>query len=160
MNILCIDPGPEQSGFVVLEGGRVAHSDTAPNDSVLEEVVADVGCHPCDVLVIEMVASYGMAVGKTVFDTCVWIGRFIEAWDGPYELVYRKDVKMALCGNMRAKDANIRQALIDRFGPGKDKAIGKKKTPGPLYGIKGHQWSALAVGVTYLELHKAREKAA
>jgi hypothetical protein len=41
---------------------------------------------------------------------------------------------------MRAKDANIRQALIDKLG-----AVGTKKAPGPLYGISGHLWAALAV---------------
>lgn len=64
-----------------------------------------------------MIASYGMPVGKEVFDTCVWIGRFIEAFDLEYEYVYRKDEKMNLCHSMKAKDSNIRQALIDRFGP-------------------------------------------
>jgi hypothetical protein len=49
---------------------------------------------------------------------------------------------------MKAKDANIRQALIDIYG-GNDKAIGNKKTPGPLYGIKGDLWAALAVAVTF-----------
>ncbi|MBV8782506.1 MAG: hypothetical protein JO353_14005, partial [Phycisphaerae bacterium] len=51
----------------------------------------------------------------------------------------------------RAKDGNIRQALIDRFGPTKERAIGKKKSPGPLYGMSGDCWSALAVAVTYAD---------
>ena len=66
-------------------------------------------------------------------------------------MIYRKDVKLHLCGSPRAKDSNIRQALIDRFGPGKEKAIGLKKTPGPLYGVKSHVWAALAVAVTHLD---------
>ena len=57
---------------------------------------------------------------------------------------------MHLCGNMRARDGNIRQALLDRFG-GKDRAIGRKGSYGPLHGISGDCWSALAVGVTWLE---------
>ena len=65
-------------------------------------------------------------------------------------LVYREDVKLHLCGSPRAKDANIRQALIDRWG-GKAEAVGTVKKPGPLYGVKSHAWSALAVAVTALE---------
>lgn len=33
--------------------------------------------------------------------------------------------------------------------PGKEKAIGKKATPGPLYGVVGDEWAALAVAVTW-----------
>ena len=80
-----------------------------------------------DLLVIEMIANYGMAVGKTVFDTCVWIGRFIEIAEHRHtetEYIYRKDEKMNICHSMKAKDSNIRQALIDRFGK-----VGTKKNP-------------------------------
>jgi hypothetical protein len=63
-------------------------------------------------------------------------------------MLQRRAVKLALCGDSRAKDANIRQALIDRFG-GKDAAIGRKAAPGPLYGISRDVWSALAIAVTY-----------
>lgn len=80
-----------------------------------------------DLLVIEMIASYGMAVGQTVFETCVWIGRFVEIASFnniKFEYIYRKDEKMNLCYSMKAKDSNIRQALIDRFGP-----VGTKKNP-------------------------------
>lgn len=74
-----------------------------------------------------MIASYGMAVGKEVFETCVWIGRFIEIArlrKIEVEYIYRKDEKMNLCQSMKAKDSNIRQALIDRFGE-----VGTKKNP-------------------------------
>ena len=80
-----------------------------------------------DLLVIEMIASYGMTVGQTVFETCVWIGRFVEIASFnniKFEYIYRKDEKMNLCYSMKAKDSNIRQALIDRFGP-----VGTKKNP-------------------------------
>lgn len=80
-----------------------------------------------DLVVIEMIASYGMAVGKTVFETCVWIGRFVEIASFnniKVEYIYRKDEKMNICNSMKAKDSNIRQALIDRFGP-----VGTKRNP-------------------------------
>lgn len=74
-----------------------------------------------------MIASYGMAVGKDVFETCIWIGRFTELarlQNIEVEYIYRKDEKINLCNSMKAKDSNIRQALIDRFGE-----VGTKKNP-------------------------------
>ena len=64
----------------------------------------------------------------------------------------RKTVKMHLCSAIVGiNDAVIRQRLIDLFGPGKDVEIGTKKKPGPLYGLHGDEWAALAVAVTYAE---------
>jgi hypothetical protein len=156
MRLLAIDPGSEHSGFVLYDTAtqRPLEFGKPPNDLILgliDTVTADV-------LAVEMIASYGMAVGAEVFETCVWIGRFIERWkhtDSLYkehavEQVYRSEVKLHLCNSARAKDANVRQALIDRYG-GKDKAIGKKATPGPLYGLSGDCWSALGVAVTVAE---------
>jgi hypothetical protein len=99
-------------------------------------------------LAIEMFASQGMPVGQTTFDTVRWIGRFQQAWRYPdaVRLIYRHQVKMHICGHPRAKDANIRQALIDKLGP-----VGTKLAKGPLYGVKSHAWAALAVAVTALE---------
>ncbi len=103
---------------------------------------------------IEMIASYGMPVGKETFETCLWIGRFIGAWEGIHgkepALLCRKDIKMHLCGTMKAKDGNIRQALLDRWGP-----QGTKKAPGPTYGISSHTWAALAVATTFMDKHVA-----
>ena len=104
-----------------------------------------------DVVVIEKIESYGMAVGAEVFDTVWWAGRFAEAASRvPVVMLPRRAVKLALCGDSRAKDANIRQALIDRYG-GKERAIGTKATPGPLHGIAKDVWAALAVGIAWLE---------
>ena len=68
----------------------------------------------------------------------------------------RRRVKLELCNSVRANDASIRQAVIDIYG-GKDRAVGRKATPGPLYGVSGDVWAALAVGITHLRerAHKA-----
>jgi hypothetical protein len=148
MGVFAIDPGPVISGWCVLLDGKVIAADVYENERLLK--LLENGC--AGVLAIEMIASYGMPVGREVFETCVWIGRFFQAWKGsPVELVYRKDVKMHLCGSMKAKDANIRQALIDLFpatGGGKIPQIGTKAKPGPLCGVSTHVWPALAVAVT------------
>jgi len=92
-----------------------------------------------------MIASMGMSVGQTTFETVRWIGRFQQAWRDPeaVRLIYRHQVKQHLCGTQRAQDTNIRQALLDLIGP-----QGVKKAPGPTYGVKSHAWSALGVAVT------------
>ena len=142
--LLAIDPGTTHSGWVLYENGQVQGSGVGDNAHILGDLIYYSHCD----IAIEMIASYGMAVGKEVFETCVWIGRFVQV-AGPdrVRLVYRKDVKMHLCGSARAKDANIRQALIDLYG-GKAEAIGTVKKQGPLYGVKSHAWAALAVAVT------------
>ena len=151
MTVFAIDPGPGQSGWCLFEGGRVTNSGCEPNEKLLAWL-EDSELHGHR-LAIEMIASYGMPVGREVFETCVWIGRFIQAWKGQStpELVYRKDVKLHLCGSPRAKDANVRQALIDLFpatGGGKVPQIGTKAQPGPLYGVSTHAWPALGVAMT------------
>lgn len=147
--LLAIDPGTTHSGFVVMRDGQVEASGVLPNEDVLANLRYEWAT--ADVIAVEMIASYGMAVGREVFETCLWIGRFMQ-WAGParVRLIYRKDVKLHLCGSPRAKDPNVRQALIDRWG-GKAEAVGTVKKPGPLYGVKSHAWSALAVAVTALE---------
>ena len=153
VRIWAIDPGPERSALVIYSPstGRVDEHETLSNYGVLGLL----GCEPIDALVIEQIAAMGMAVGAEVFETVFWSGRFVEAWGKNWHRVKRHEVKMHLCRSMRAKDANIRQAIIDRFGPGKDKAIGSKAAKGPLYGIHGDEWSALAVALTWADQHRS-----
>lgn len=102
-------------------------------------------------LAIEMVASYGMPVGEEVFETCLWVGRFLGAYNGPFTKIKRHEIKMHLCHTIKGvSDSAIRQRLIDLYG-GKEQAIGKKASPGPLYGFAKDQWQALAVAVVWWE---------
>jgi hypothetical protein len=148
--ILAIDPGTTHSGWCFVRSGSVKFSGVYPNHDILTLLRGNL-----DPVAIEMIASYGMPVGSEVFETCVWIGRFMQEaaraiGEDRTRLIYRRDVKLHLCGSPRAKDANIRQALVDRYG-GKAAAIGTKKQPGPLYGVKSHAWAALGVAITAQE---------
>jgi len=99
-----------------------------------------------DVLVVEQIASYGMAVGAEVFLTCFESGRFVEAWGREFAMLTRLAVKLHLTGQPRAKDANVRQALVDRFG-----GPAALKKGGPLYKVAGDSWSALAVACAWAD---------
>lgn len=171
--LLAIDPGTTHSALVVFEAdGSIRSAEILDNEAMRARLYAIGHDHTRATgeatgvyakrppLALEMVASYGMAVGREVFETCVWIGKFAEVWDpGDVFYVYRRDVKLHLCGSARAKDGNIRQALIDRFGGSREAAIGTKKKPGPLYGIRKDLWAALAVGVTYEDTRQRRQAA-
>lgn len=150
MLVLALDPGTTETGWVLFDGERVHSSGVEANPAMLQRIKhwqSEV------TLAIEMVASYGMPVGREVFETVVWIGRFQQAWHTPDDvmLIYRRDVKLHLCGTSKAKDPNVRQALIDLFQPtggGAVRQIGTKGQPGPLYGVSSHAWPALGVAVT------------
>lgn len=151
--VLAIDPGTTESQWVMLDGEKVAGHGFRPNVEFKSELAKLLMIGGETDVCIEGIASYGMAVGREVFETCIWIGRFYEVCESRLHvptIMYRKDVKLHLCGTPRAKDPNVRQAIIDRYG-GKDTAIGKKKTPGPLYGISSHAWAALALGITFTD---------
>lgn len=165
MKLLAIDPGNVQSAYVILETETLDVLDKAivPNPDLLEILGKH---HVASRCVVEMVASYGMAVGKTVFETVYWIGRFAEKWNSNLTVNYhcdrivRMEVKMHLCHDSRAKDTNIRQALIDIYpgtGGGKNPQVGTIKQPGPLYGFSKDLWAALGVGVTYASKLEDRE---
>ena len=142
--VLAIDPGPVESAWCVIDAATYRPQSFAKeaNDDVLSV------CEYAMPVRIEMVASYGMAVGKEVFETCVWIGRFVQASKQQSELIYRRDVKLHHCGNARAKDANITQALIDRFAPGeRNRGKGTIAEPGWFYGFHSDVWQAYALAV-------------
>lgn len=102
-----------------------------------------------DELVVEFPAPRNQLAGVDLFETMYWVGRFEEASDLEPFRIDRKDVKMAVCGSPRARDSDIRKALIERWG-GEEAAIGKKADPGPLFGVAGDVWAALGVAVAWV----------
>lgn len=155
--ILAIDPGNEESAYCVIdkETYKPVDFDKINNEDLIIKLDSIIDKYDIYVVAIEKIASYGMAVGASVFDTCIWIGRFYERCItkvGDICYIYRKDEKMNLCHSMKAKDSNIRQALIDRFG-----VVGTKKEKGWFYGFKKDIWAAYAVGVTWLDKQKEQE---
>lgn len=162
--ILAIDPGSEKSAWLMW-GDPVLHEYAIYKNTDFLFLLgsAYLGVHPenpfriADRLVIEYPQPRGQRMTTQIVSTIFWIGRFVEAWQGPYELIDRKDVKMCLCGRTTAKDSDVRAAVIERFpatGGGKTPAIGIKASPGPLYGIRDDIWQALAVALTWSEMRE------
>lgn len=149
-SIVCgIDPGTAQTALVIWDGTRIHDRCIIPNIEVLAYLVKayDAGCA---LVSCEHMQSFGMAVGKEVFETCYWIGRFEQVcWnlDLKWRRVYRSEVKAHWCHSTKANDSNIRAAVIDRLGP-----PGTKKVPGITYGVSKDMWSALAIAVRALDL--------
>lgn len=185
MRILGIDPGPTSSGVVLacnkFQRVRVLTANKALPNVDLASYIEDASP---DLVVCEWVESFGLVVGKDVFWTVRWIGKFDQFCDQrgiQFKDVTRRNVKLTLCGTSTAKNKNVRQAVIDRFGgdeaiapnklgrscpqcgadPGQPcqareapiKSIhkGRTRVPGPLDKVSSHSWSALALILTYLD---------
>lgn len=150
MLIIGLDPGPDHSAIVKFDGERILKAVKLPNAEMLPLI--QIEKYNSDQLVIEQVASFGMPVGKEVFETVYHSGIFAATFGLDRVSRYtRIAIKNHICHSSRATDANIRAAIIDRFG-GKEKAIGRKDSQGPLYELSGDLWSALAVCLIHWDL--------
>jgi hypothetical protein len=150
--VFAIDPGPEKSAFCVVDRTTLELLDFGhiTNEELMTAWYRHAPNRP-DIR-IEMIASYGMAVGASVFETCVWIGRFMERFD-PGQIqtkrITRNTVKNHLCLSSRAKDANVRAVLIDKYE--QVWGSGCRKKGGILHGVSKDVWAALGVAVTAIE---------
>ena len=151
--IIAIDPGNIESGYVIMQGVEIIQKGKIENDKMLNLIYGFHEFYYNADLYIENVSSYGMSVGKSVFETCIWIGRFYEAWKPTHEtgskepeLIYRKDIKMHHCNATFAKDSNIITALKDKYGE-----KGTKAKPGFFFGVSKDVWQAVALATFILE---------
>lgn len=157
MRICSIDPGTTESAWLVFDTDekKVLDLGLTPNEILVDSLLSHRRDGRSAHLIVEVFKSYGNIVGDSVLNTCEWIGRFRQAYGERHTTRYtRKEIVSHVCHNSRANDANVRQALLDRFpatGGGKNPAVGTKSKPGPLYGVKKDIWSALAIAVTYTE---------
>lgn len=152
MTVLTIDPGNDHSAFTLTTDDLLPILFAkVPNPELLDDLRNSVYASSADHVAIEMVASYGMPVGREVFETCVWIGRFTEALERRGirpQLIPRQPVKLHLCHSARAKDSNIVQALLDRFAPGvPNYGKGTKGAPGFFHGFTRDIWQSFALAV-------------
>lgn len=152
--VLGIDPGPENSEYVLWNGSLILDMGSRSNSEMSGALRSLRHSSPQLICGIEQVRGFGIMASNSLFDTCHAAGRFHEAFgDERTRMVPRKDVAQHVCKNSGAShDKFIREALISRFGD-----PGLKKTPGVLYGVTGHRWAALAVAVTVWdrEQHKS-----
>lgn len=175
MEILAIDPGPLKSAYIFFDDSEKKILEFGiENNSKFKVLLNRIYKHSFNIyLIIEQIKSYGMPAGDTLFETCTWVGRFIQIWEDCLEaqfrdnsktypqrwhLIPRKTIANYLCYSATANDANIKKAVISRFaacknlGGGKNPPVGIKSNPGPLYGISKDVWSALGIALTFSEI--------
>ena len=92
MVLFAIDPGNEHSAYCIMDDNyKLYKFAKLPNREVMDIMLNEL--NEVDMVVIERVASYGLAVGREVFETCEWIGRFTQEAEKKVstEYIYRKD---------------------------------------------------------------------
>lgn len=182
--ILAIDPGTTESAYVVgtKDYGIISHA-KVPNAQIIDLIERG----GCDVLVVECMEARTLnvtiskdgkkpppqKVGDETYETCYWIGRFMEAAYRKNMMVHRvrrgqeQHYIVPSTRNKlprlpepvpKSKDAKIRAGLVMRFAKF-DKKTGKGKAAckDTFYGFKTDEWMAFAVLVVYLD--KQREEA-
>lgn len=150
MNIISVDPGHQVTALVQWNGVEIIRSLFLQHEHVRDFLRTQGGF--ADVIAIETVSSYGMPVGKEVFETVRETGRYIQVCaDNDFNVILptRQQVVIHLCRRMGG-DSAVRAAIIERFGQ-----PGTKKAPGITYGLKRDLWQAFGVGVYAYDLLQA-----
>ena len=135
--ILAFDPGSKQTAYCLFENGRILDKGIELNDLVKSRVIT---AHNFDLFAIEFI-NYGMNVGREIFETVYWCGRWAEHVDAilkkPVKRIARQKIKTLLTGKPTCNDSIVRAALMQKYG-------GTKKGES-LHGVTRDMWSALAV---------------
>jgi len=148
MRIMGVDPGTTETGYVVIdEGYAILEAGKIPNEELIAIIKNDLPSP--DYVALESIGSYGMAVGREVFQTCFFIGEVIRTCKDsgtPFTLYARQEYTRRICGVGKINDAVLRQALLLRFG-------GDRKGE-PLHLLRGNsdKRSAFAVAVYHLDV--------
>ena len=148
IKVLGLDPGTSESGYVIWNSDKyIVSKGKVFNESLLKKIYDKPEFF--DIVVIEIVKSYGMPVGQETFETCFWIGRFQEAllrMNKEVIFVGRKECIIWHNKSNKGNDATLKRVLKDKYG---DKGTIKK--PGVLFGVSKDIWSAVALATWYCE---------
>jgi len=169
MKILTIDPGNEESAYVIYDTETKLPTEWGmkTNPEMRQhicQIAVDAIAEQC---VIEYTPPYTMTtqgghsfVPNQVVLTAIELGRFIQVWeyhndDGDEaETLSRIEIKKHMLGRATGNDSHITQAILERYGGTREQAVGRKASPGPLYGVKKDVWAALAVAITWSETNE------
>ena len=162
---LCFDPGTFKTGWVIFD----PHAETVldagwdKNDDAIE-VTECMGFH--DRIIMETFAAQGMPLGSSSLETVRFEGMLIERAAASRQIVVdritRREIKLTLCGTSRAKDQNVRAALVDLYASdwvSIGNGLGVKSNPSPLAklrackGAAAHTFAALAVATAWRAEH-------
>ena len=163
--VIGIDPGPRQSGCVLMQCGRIQTAGTMDNADILS-LLASEAENGYRQVVVEWVQSYSKIVGQDVYRTAQFTGDIRNECRHLgilYSEMVRPDVCRALVGRtQKVTKAIISRAVKDWFpltGGGSDPAVGTKKQPGPLYCMRGteHAWDALALVMAWRQRERDKE---
>jgi hypothetical protein len=148
--ILGIDPGPTETAFCVANDDyTILSADKVANKMLIASLKNN--SLPYKEAVVESLQSFGMPVGREVFETAYMIGRLQQRLEdeGLIVTLYpRQEYAHSICGTGKISDSILRQALLLRFG-------GDKRGE-PLNKLKGSSdlRSAYAVAVYHLDKKK------
>lgn len=163
MIVIGIDPGPETSGVVIYDAltphDPIVYVNKAATEADVRALYSKWAEHAH--VVIEQPACMGpLGAGKVghMLATSWQAGRFsadAEAYVGKNRVhtMTRREVlrHLGVLSGKGSADSRVRAACIaDHQTPGGRPAIGRKATPGPLYGVTSHAWQALGLVLAYL----------
>ena len=178
MRILAIDPGMALSAYVamtdeygIISKAKCKNQDVLCliNEGAFTDVVIE--CMEPRTLNIKKPGDGKQLppqrIGDETYETCYWIGRFMEAAirrGMDVHRVYRSEERRRIIPSKRnglpplappvpkSPDAQIRRALIARFAR-HDRINGKgnAKQRDVFYGFSADVWNAFAVGVVFLD---------
>jgi len=147
MKIMAIDPGSTESAYAFwdCEKHDFVQVEYFPSKGILKNeqilTLIDFNAKKVDLMAIEMIQAYGYAVGRSIFETILWIGVFCERSPIETRLYTRTMIKSALGGCKT--DADVRQAIRQRYGEARK---GEK-----LEGVKTDIWQALGLAIALEE---------
>ena len=167
LRILAIDPGPKESGYVVIsQTYHVINSAKIPND-ILHALIDDF-------LLTEAVLEEAVCrkwAGREVSDTAFQAGRFhyqlCDKLDGDVTLLNRSKVRWHITGVRKSNDSKVIDSIIKRFQPSAwaEDERGELSRPSMLKiarannlrGFTKDVWQAYALAVTYLDLKRGKD---